>query len=545
MKSSIIIFVLSSLWIVEGSNITEAKNKTKRNLSGDIQNYGESNIVWLNPDKHSLVLRNANVYFPNVRPASIIEEPSSLVKVSTEQVLNEFDQSPTNAGPSVQLKQLFQPGQNFNQELSGQAYKPFLHNNAPNVVSTSSFNQDIAGQGYKPFLHSSSPSVLSQNNFNHMLGGAAHKPFLQNSASNVVASNNFNQELAAPAYKPLLQNTAATVMSQNNYNPGVTVPAYKPILQNNAPSVVGSETIVTPVQHGHLVQNNLQPFNSFKLHPLYNVQPQYAGPKKYIYVNGRFIYDPNTPHFQNPQTFYHSSQQFPQRQPIVNYNHPGVPRQNLVPPSAHPLLTQSRFQPPPKSQQQPINIPSTAPPNTGRQQKKPEHREEEKPVEENKEEEDKEENNEENEEYYQHEDDSDNYEGPERERYSFDDDDEDHHLSLRDHDDIEDDDEDDSNRGSTRHVTKVNKYPKKFYKSGKKDEIIYGSRYEYPEKKHPRGSAKKQSMRYKSYKYSKDSDQEGIEGKQSQHVPVTHKQKIFKEKWYLSKSSADREGYDD
>ncbi|KAG5890119.1 hypothetical protein JTB14_027786 [Gonioctena quinquepunctata] len=225
----------------------------------------------------------------------------------------------------------------------------------------------------------------------------------------------------------------------------------------------------------------------------------------------------------------------------VYYPTPRPISQNLIPPPAHPPVSQNRFQPPPRSQLQPIETPSTAPPTTERPPKPHKHKVEEKPIEENKDE-DTEES------YYDHDEDSENYEAPSHEKYF--DDEEDDHLSFRDHDDIEEDEEEDSNRGSTRYVSsKVKKYPKKFYKP-EKGEIIYGSRYEYPEKKNSKDSGKKQhSMRYKSYKFSKDSGRypksEGIEGRQSQHVPVTHKQKIFKEKWYLSKSSADKERFDD
>lgn len=332
-----------------------------------------------------------------------------------------------------------------------------------------------------------------------------------------------------------------------------------PILQNPLPPhIATSETIVSPVQHNHIIRNHNHHFTPPKPHPLYNFQPTYHIPKKYAYVNGKIIYDPNAFQIQhNPlQTtpnYLHSAQTFHpqhlQKQQLINYHNRHIPRPNLTPPAIQqlpqiptglPAIT--KFQPP---KLQPIDTPSQplSYKDKPQQHKKKENSHEEKPVNENEEfEDDSEENSPYNdEEHESYEDD----EKPFSEKYSFDEEDSDH-VSYRDEEELDgdDDDDDDSKRGSTRtRYVKTKKYPKKKYRQGKKSELYYSGKYEYPDKQNPKKNTKRHKMHYKGYKIYKNVDDP--EAGFSENVPVVHKQKVLKEKWFVSKSSSDKKRFDE
>ncbi|CAH1156117.1 unnamed protein product [Phaedon cochleariae] len=291
---------------------------------------------------------------------------------------------------------------------------------------------------------------------------------------------------------------------------------------NNVPNVISSAQTRNVVQH-----------------PLYNIQPQYYIPKKYGLMNGKLVYDPTSLQLvQRPvlPTFYHSTQQFPHFQQPVLYQH--HQRQQLLPQPVAitrlPPITKSHFKAPPRSQFQPIDTPSEMP----EQQEEPSG--EEKPVSEDIEEEESEDKAN----YEEDDDEAEHYGTPEFEKYFHDD--EDDHEQYEHIENSDDEEEDDSDRGSTSFVPS-RKFPKKYYfKPEKKSEIKYGPKNNvHPKYKSIQKPKKKQKMQYESYRYSKDSAKypEVIEGLQSKQIPVTHKQKILKEKWYLTKSS-DNEQFD-
>lgn len=326
----------------------------------------------------------------------------------------------------------------------------------------------------------------------------------------------------------------------------------QPLFHNHNPNILTSESIVSPVHHSNVIRNH-QHFPGQKNHPLFNVQPTYQIPKKYTYVNGKIIYDPST--FQLQQAplqaapnFFHSAQVFPpqhlQKQQLFNYPNRPVPRPNLTPPAVQQIPTDipsiTKFQTP---KMQTIDTPSSPPPNNekSKHSRRKGDKDEEKPVveDEEPEEEYEEKSSYQEEEYEPYDDDK-----PLNERYSFDDEDSDHLEEYNDRDESEEDS--DNNRGSskTRYVTtKVKKYPKKKYRPGKKSELHNSGKYEYPERHHPKQNNKKQKLHYKGYKYSKNV--EDPEFGHSETVPVVHKQKLFKEKWFVSKSLSDKKNFDD
>lgn len=336
------------------------------------------------------------------------------------------------------------------------------------------------------------------------------------------------------------------------------VQQYRPqIFHHPIPNIATSETIVSPVQHSHIVRNHNHHFTAPKPHPLYNFQPTYHIPKKYAYVNGKIIYDPNAFQIQqNPlQTspnYLHSAQTFHpqhlQKQQLINYHNRHIPRPNLTPPAIQQLPqvpqiptgfpTINKFQPP---KLQVIDTPSQPLSHKDRpqQSRKKENRDEEKPVSEKEESDD---DSDENSPY--HDDENEPYEDDERpfsEKYSFDEEDSDH-LSYRDEEELDEDD--DSNRGSTRNrYVKTKKYPTKKYRHGKKSELYYSGKYEYPDKHNPKKNTKRHKMHYKGYKIYKNVDEP--DAGFSENVPVVHKQKLLKEKWFVSKSLSDKKRFDD
>lgn len=347
----------------------------------------------------------------------------------------------------------------------------------------------------------------------------------------------------------LVQSVKQLLGPDTAYNP--ELPQYKaPLFQNQNPNILTSETIVSPVQHSHVIRNHNHHLTGPRVHPLYNVQPTYQIPKKYAYVNGKIIYDPSSfqiqqPPLQTAPNFFNNQQTFhPQqlnRQQLINYHNRYTSRPKLAPPVVHQmpvnLPTITKLQPP---KMQSIDTPSQPPPNRERHNEG--NREEEKPVveEEVSEEEIEEKSRHQEEEYDPYEDDR-----PFNEKYSFEYEDGDH-LKEEEEDDRRDgaEEESDSNRGSSRHryvTSKVKKYPKKKYRPAKKSEHYYSSKYEYPDKYHPK--KKNHKMHYKGYKYSKNF--EDPDAGFSENVPVIHKQKLFKEKWYVSKSLSDRKKFDD
>lgn len=368
----------------------------------------------------------------------------------------------------------------------------------------------------------------------------------------------------------LVSNVKQLLSPETDFNQEIQ--QYKaPIFQNQSPNIQTSETIVSPVQHSHVIRNHNHHFPGQKVHPLFNVQSTYQIPKKYAYVNGKIIYDPTNFHlqqaplqqaplqqsplqqapFQTTPNFFHSAQTFHpqhlQKQQLINFHNRLIPRPNLSPPAVPqnsvnpPAIT--KFNPP---KMHAIDVPSHAPVNAQKSNQNVKKRKEDpKPV---SEEEEPEEETEENSPYNEEEDDHYEDERPFHEKYSLDYEDGDHYdLKEDEYNSKEEPDEDtDSKRGSSRVryvTTKARKHPKKKYRPGKKSEVYYSSKYESPDRYYPKKTDKKHKVQYKEYKYSKNSDDPDVG--YSESIPVLHKQKLFKEKWYVSKSMSDKKKYNE
>ena len=411
------------------TNTTEEAptNKTKRTVSGQVHNYGENRPVVLYPESTPVSPQSlASLYAPvTLKP---VFDPELSKQVAAQQVLYEFQQTPTNAVSNVHVNQFYQPLQSKD-------------------------------------------------------GGPAQ--------------------------------------------------------------FSGSETVATPVQHSALVRHG-QNFAQVQYHPLpQHVQTHQYIPGKLLYVNGKITYPSGQQNgFQQHQAFQQQHQQQqngfqpqqngfqPQQRPSFLYTHPQAGTHKFVPP---PLVTRNayrRFQAPEPQQILPITKPMSVPAVNEDQKEEPEVEEEENAP--NKEEEE-EENEENDEESYEEDDEDDRYFN----KYGFDDD---------DHNNYREDDEEDNERGSSKPVPKKHKKVTKPNKYNKSDGYKYSesystsSKYEKPMRKGKK-IMKNPKVQVKTVKGSKGDHprfrNEKIEGKQSRNIPVVHKQKIFKEKWYVTKSTDD------
>ncbi|XP_044268836.1 myb-like protein AA [Tribolium madens] len=405
----IAIFLQIIAW-TQATNATEdsATNKTKRTIANQVQTYGENRPVLLYPDNPGPPTFYAPV---TIKPVFDPEVPK---QVAAQQVLYEFQQTPTNAVSNVHVNQFYQP------------------------------------VGSKP-------------------------------------------------ESPLPANTGP------------------------AQFISPSESVAAPVQHSALIRHG-QNFAQVQFQPQH-IQTQQYVPGKYLYVNGKILYQPNQAQTQNGY----------QRPVNFLYMHPQSGTQKFIPQA--PLLRPMgyrRFHPPQPHQLQKITKPMNVP-EVVEEQSEEEPAEEN--VENNKEEEVEEE--EENDKESEETDDDDHYFS----KYSFDEDDDDH-GGYR-----EEDDDEDNERGSSRTVPKKHKKKGKPAKYSKSNNYKYSENYSTSSKYDKSGKKGKKTgrpapkMHYKSVKYVKEGNSkpkyEKIEGKQSQNVPVVHKQKIFREKWFVTKSTDD------
>ncbi|XP_072385124.1 uncharacterized protein [Diabrotica undecimpunctata] len=413
------------MWIVQAQNLTSILAKTKRNLSRDIQSYGESSLVLPYSDSTKTYYEPKHINTYQVRPLALVDlsQPVKVIepKVAAQQVLYEFQQTPTDAVSNVHVKQLFQP--------------------------------DL-----------------------------------------------------------------------------------KPPPPSNPQTLMASETVV-PVQQ-YPQNSGPQNFN-VKQHPLYSIQPSFLEPKKYVY--GKIIVDSTHPQQSNyhhpgsPNVFYSNQPFLPQGaqhgKPILNYvNH--FPRHNnimLTTTEIPPITQHNKFRPPSKNQYQTIDMPSQ-----NVQEEKPKRRPVEKPVVENEDDDERDDRS-----NYQDEDEREEYDTPFGKYFE----EEEEISEYGHHENLEEDDdeaEEDNKRGSSKHVPKREKHPKKYKKTKS-----YHSKYTIPEDKYFRNEGSKQHKSYK-YKHSKKSKfpKSELDARFSEPIPVTHKKKVLKEKWFLSKSLADKERYD-
>lgn len=404
--TAIILQIIAS---TQATNVTEesAANKTKRTIANQVQTYGENRPVLLYPENPA-----PPTFYAPVKPVFDPEVPK---QVAAQQVLYEFQQTPTNAVSNVHVNQFYQP-------VSSKPENPVPTNTGP------------------------------------------------------------------------------------------------------AQFISSSESVAAPVQHSALIRHG-QNFAQVQFQPQH-IQTQQYVPGKYLYVNGKILYQPNQPQQTHQNQF--------QRPVNFLYMHPQSGTQKFIPqaPLVRPMAYR-RFHPPQPHQFQPITKPMNVPEVT-------EEQPEEEPAEENAENKEEEEEVEESDDRGSEEsDDDDHYFS----KYSFDEDDDDH-GNYR-----EEDDDEDNERGSSRAVPKKHKKkgkPAKYSKSNNykfSENYSSSSKYDKAGKKGKKTGKPTPKMHYKSVKYVKEGNTkpkfEKIEGKQSQNVPVVHKQKIFREKWFVTKSTDD------
>lgn len=297
-------------------------------------------------------------------------------------------------------------------------------------------------------------------------------------------------------------NAVSNVHVNQYYQPVAPSMAKPEDVTNTGPATFSTASIpvATPVQHSSLVRHG-QNFAQVQFQPLpahpQHVQLQQYVPGKYFYVNGKVAYQPNLP----------NAQPRPVTPNYVNFH----PSQKIAPNVFHRPLQYRNFQPPQSNQFLPITKPSEKPLET--QTSKPVKEEEEEATEEKEDSED-DKTSEESE-------DDDEYFG----RYRFDEEDDEHEY---DHEEDDDDSDRDSSRTASKKHHKKTPSSKKNYRFSESYKSSH--KYEKPSKKPKKSN-------YKTTKNSKS--REKIQGKQSQNVPVVHKQKIFKEKWYVTKSTDD------
>lgn len=251
-------------------------------------------------------------------------------------------------------------------------------------------------------------------------------------------------------------------------------------------------------------------------------------PGKYIYANGKIVFQPSNNIYPGLTAPVRAQPLFPQRgiSPVTQKPF----RPSPVTPTNH-----NRFQVQ-QQQQQPIKA-AEAP---VREEVEDEDTESKSDVKEDEEEGDADDHS-----SYEEDDDDSHYS-----RYRFDEDEEE---DDRAHYREEEEEDDDNTRSYSRNIRKK---PKKYAVSESKPSSRYHkndqskykegyktrSKYEY---KFPNESSSKKAPKgqYKTYKYYKSSNnpkgkKEVIEGRQSQDVPIVHKQKMFhQEKWLVTKNS--------
>ncbi|RZC14239.1 PAT1 domain containing protein [Asbolus verrucosus] len=415
------------------TNITEEANtnKTKRTIAHQVHNYGENRPVLLYPDNSGSQTGLTGFYSPvTIKPVFDPEVPK---QVAAQQVLYEFQQTPTNAVSNVHVNQY---------------YQPISHNN--------------------------------EESPNNQYGYSGQNP-------------------------------------QESQNGGNTGPAQ--FIRN-------SGAVATPVQHSSFIRHG-QNFAQVQFHPSsgpQHIQTHQYVPGKYLYVNGKIIYQPNQNNYQKPGSY-------------VSYAHPPSQQKLAQPYLTHPMAYQ-RFHPPQVHQMQKITKPMSGPEAAEEQDEEMATEEDNAPVKEREEIEE----TDEDEEKASYEEGDDGDEGHYFSKYSFDDDED--RGNYRD-----DDEEEDNERGSSRsipkkHHSKKAPKPHKYSKSNNykySENYSSSSKFEKPMKKGKKSGKSPSKMHYKSVKYSKQSipRSDKYEGKQSRNVPVVHKHKIFKEKWYVTKSTDD------
>ncbi|XP_060530089.1 probable serine/threonine-protein kinase fhkB [Cylas formicarius] len=496
-----------------------ARPKAKRTLSDQIYNHGETKpvVFFMDNTNPSLPQHQGELqasassglktfYTGPTKPLALVSvqqpiqvfEQDSPKQVAAQQVLYEFQQTPTNAVSNVHVKQLFEPTE---------------------ITTEGSLSSGLNNLG-----HQQQTSTNQYPSFSH--------PY-------------------ASGYSP------AT-----------------------------SETIVSPVQHNQFTNHGQNTGTFSYYNPLQNQyqQSQYVPnsqkytPGKYLYFNGKIVYQPNQvgqPQAQKQQgpnlAFLHNQQKVPMinfanRQPAQNYSatHAAVNsvpnvgvRPKMLPPPNLPPITYNRFQAPSEQQHQQINKPSAAPPQRQEEhEEEPENNEEESSENEYDEnDEERSDDSEEDKEKYEEDDDGDD-DHHRFKYYNFENDDDDHEdryyrpktrkhrYHYRDDDDEEDKD---NQRGSSKYSSKS--YPRSHKnvnggkmagtseKFGWRENYSTSSEYKSP-KEFKKSNKAKPKGEYRETKYTKKSGKprgEAIEGRHSEHIPVTHKQKVYKERWYVTK----------
>lgn len=428
-------------------------------------------------------------------------------------------------------------------------------NYTPNPVTTTQFQFLPQSAG----IHSSNlnfkPSVQEQSGFSQTTPEIVK-----------TSAQDYRQHYSST---PLRPNAGPTNQDASNYYP---YPSSSQIVYGNqqipnnpqygfqSPSnQYQSETVVAPVQHSTSINHGI--FNPVVptlpvIHPTQT--PLILG--KYIFSNGKIIFNPlnsqTTPQLNTP--------------PLPLYPKP----QTAFNPAFNPYKALTKLTPPNpiapnnfnyQQQHTKINIEPTKAPvkELEKESKENKKTEKEKDLEEEEDEEAenvKEESFEENDsdEVSDFKEDDDNnhhyYRKPYHSSHRYDDDEDESHERYEEDDDDHNEREhyfDDNKRGSSKHYhSKPKKYHKVEYKPYK--QIESGDKYKFKESyssKSKNGKPVKgfykhfddrePKTQYKAYKYSKSSEKPKIdivESKESQNIPVIHKQKIYKEKWFVTKS---------
>ncbi|CAG9765518.1 unnamed protein product [Ceutorhynchus assimilis] len=411
------------------------------------------------------------------QPIQVFEQDTHPKQVAEQQVLYEFQQTPNNAVSNVQVKQLFQPdGPTYGEQLpTAQAFtsiQPALFNNQAYVRS----QQQPQGSSHHPATSATIISPVHQNLYTS------------------------NQNPTSFTYNNPFNNDYSTNKQQQQQR-----------------------------------------------------QQQQQSPGKYIYLNGKIVYNPAHHIIQQGKILppnsiynkgvYHNQQKLPL---INNNNFGGQLQQQQQRPREHvaaqtqqgnknnnylpPITKNNRFQPPKHLQQ--INKPSTAP--IYQQQEEENEDDEELNNEESEDDYDKQ-NDAEDEDDDAHDDDSYGYETFQFEDEYLENDDA-HFLKskakrLRDEDESEYDDERPTRKHPKNHSRRYRNQPNDNY--GYYEGYRTNMKYKSPKTKDNKPIGKYKKVKFSRVKGGKPKV-ETIEGRFSEQVPVTHRQKLYKERWYVT-----------
>ncbi|XP_050310867.1 histone H3.v1-like [Anthonomus grandis grandis] len=546
-------------------------NKTKRTTVNDqIYSHGDAKAVLFymeNPRPVELPELQAsasnqgirNFYPAPSKPLALVSvqqpiqvfEQDNPKQVAEQQVLYEFQQTPTNAVSNVHVKQLFQPS---NQDMTtpipniqGQATDPFPVTQpiASGYISSPS-NFQTQQKHFAP--QSSLVGINSPNSAATIVSPVHHSVYTNHGLGSAQSFNSYQN--------PFLTETPQQFQSGTNKAPGKYIYLNGKIVYNPVHIIPQSKLTPNSVYHKGvyhnqqklpLLSNNLP--NNFKLN---QAQAQSGLNKDFTVPTS-----PAQPQF-GPNN---NNRDFSHRAAVKQ------PSEKLTPPAYLPPITKQNagFKAPKKLH--PIDKPSQPIKEDVQEEREEEgeQEEEEQPEREEEREEELEDDDEEdaateNEEERESPESYSEEETYGYERFPFDDDDDDderdhyfkptkyrknkHHHHEEDHEHQHEDDHEDQEEHSRHHQPSKRKHrnPPKYDDRdsfGFHEGYSSNSKYKYAKKNGKLTKGDKPSGKFKKVKYSKVGQGkpkvEHIEGKFSENIPVTHKAKIYKERWYVSK----------